>query len=45
MDLIMALISDIKKAWSKGKVYAALLMDIKGAFDTVGPKRLIARLR
>lgn len=44
VDAAATLTHDVEKAWQEGEVLTALAFDIKGAFDTVTEKRLIARL-
>src|SRR4051794_849047 len=44
-DLAWSLVADIEALWEQGLSAAALLLDIKGAFDTVTYRLLINRLR
>lgn len=44
-DLVSCLVHDVEQSWDKGKVASLLTLDVKGAFDTVLPGRLQARLR
>lgn len=44
-DLVSCVIHDIEKALDQGLTASLLTLDVKGAFDTVLPGRLQARLR
>ena len=45
VDLAACFISDVEEALNKGRLVAALFLDIKGAFDTVTYTKLLSRLR
>jgi ribonuclease HI len=45
IDLTTALTHDVEKAWQKGRIASLLTLDIRGAFNTVLPGRLVQRLR
>ena len=44
MDLVAAFTYDIKAAMMLGKQVTMIIMDVQGAFDTLLPKRLLARM-
>ena len=44
IDLVAYFISNVKEALNKGKLVAALFLDIKGAFNTVTYTKLLRRL-
>lgn len=44
IDLVSCLVHDVERARSRGKVASLLTLDVKGAFDTVLPGRLLRRL-
>ena len=45
VDLAACFILDVEEALNKGKLVAALFLDIKGAFDIVTYTKLLSRLR
>src|SRR5437667_3687962 len=45
IDLVACFISDVEEALNKGKLVAALFLDIKDAVDTVTYMKLLRRLR
>lgn len=45
VDLVASLIADVEEALNKGRSAVLLMLDIKGAFDTVSPSKLASRLR
>jgi hypothetical protein len=45
IDLITCLMHDVEQALNEGKAALLLTLDIKEAFDTVLPGRLVYRLR
>src|ERR1700759_3896113 len=45
IDLTTCLTHDVEQALNQGKTASLLTLDVKGAFDTVLPGRLILRLR
>lgn len=44
MDAVASLIHKVQECWAKKKLAAALLMDVKGAFDYVKKTRLVERI-
>lgn len=45
IDLTTCLTHDVEQALNEGKTASLLTFDVKGAFDTVLPGRLLYRLR
>ena len=45
VDLTTCLTHDVEEALNKGHTATLLTLDVKGAFDTVLPGRLVHRLR
>ena len=44
-DLVDCLVHDIESCWERRKVCTLITMDVEGAYDSIQPHRLAARLR